>query len=689
MARIEIYNSVSGSSFWRRFEQELRAAGHDVHNHSVLTSEDYRRPRGPAGRAWVRWQLYGGFGVKVLWSVLWTTVRDTQPRLHIVTTNPFFMPAFVALLTGWRGDRTICLLFDVYPDALMAAGWTASQSWAARSVGWITRLTLKRCTATVFLGDKIRHHVEAKYGAARRGAVIAVGANGAEFRDRPPRREAAGGTVSVLYSGLLGRMHEVDTLIEALRQAPPAGVTVRFHASGQNYARLRASVPPEHAQLLGPLEEKAWENAQLQAEVGLITLSADGASVAMPSKTYSALVAGQAIIAVCPEDSDLAELVRTHDCGWIVAPGDAAGLRRALEEAATKPDLLYARRCRAFAAGHTHYDMRPVVAHWLDLLGGLARAPDATAEKALREAQRVAGIPAKSGPRRLIIVGAGGFGSKVLATVNTINASLTEPVWQVVGFVDEDASRVGLNWDGCPIIGTPSSLPGVWGKGASFALAIGDNAVRLRIATQMEEAGFAPATIVHPSSVVAENAVLGRGVYIDGLAVIAANARIGDYALINMQAGIGHHAVLGAFCQICPGGRIGGYANLGEGSFIGTNAAVLPGKRVGARAVVGAVSMVADDVNDRESVMGIPARRFLRRGAAKSDGAAETINLLISSAGRRAELINCFRAGAARLGVRLNIIATDADTLASSACHLADKAIPVPPVRDRAFFERL
>jgi glycosyltransferase involved in cell wall biosynthesis len=70
-------------------------------------------------------------------------------------------------------------------------------------------------------------------------------------------------------------------------------------------------------------------------------------------------------------DSDLADLVRAHSCGWVVEPGDIAGLRAALAEIASDPVGLEEKRQRAFAAGHAHYDMRPVAAEWEKLLGSL------------------------------------------------------------------------------------------------------------------------------------------------------------------------------------------------------------------------------------------------------------------------------------------------------------------------------
>ena len=63
--------------------------------------------------------------------------------------------------------------------------------------------------------------------------------------------------------------------------------------------------------------------------------------------------------------------------------------------------------------------------------------------------------------------------------------------------------------------------------------------------------------------------------------------------------------------------------------------------------------------------------------------------VLISSAGRRVELIRCFRDGAARIGIDLRVIAVDVDPAMSAACQVADLAIRVPRCDRAEFIEDL
>ena len=374
MTQIHLYNSVSGAAFWPRLAEEFAQEGHEVRSHQALSSEEYRRPRHLLGRIWLRWRMSGGFACSAL-AKIWFERRAPGARVvHVVTTNPFFLPPLAAWAAALRNEQTVFVLFDLYPDALVAAGWTKADSWLARVLARVTRAGLRRCDATVFLGERLRKHVETRYQPARLGRVIPVGADGSPFRNRPPRRVDGREPVIVLYAGMMGRMHEIETLCAALVEPLPSGVILRFQAMGPAYRDLCHRVPAGHAEFGGPLDDLRWAEALKNAHVGLVTLAPGAEKVAMPSKAYSSLVSGQAVLAICPSDSDLADLIRQHDCGWVVTPGDVEALRKVLAEIASNRDALHGKRTRAHHAGQTLYDMHPVAGHWRQLLTDLSRA---------------------------------------------------------------------------------------------------------------------------------------------------------------------------------------------------------------------------------------------------------------------------------------------------------------------------
>jgi sugar O-acyltransferase (sialic acid O-acetyltransferase NeuD family) len=206
---------------------------------------------------------------------------------------------------------------------------------------------------------------------------------------------------------------------------------------------------------------------------------------------------------------------------------------------------------------------------------------------------------------RLIIVGAGGFGSEVLWVASSLNA--VRPAFDLVGFCDDNASRKGTDAFGHPVLGTPEEAEMVLDEKPSYVCALGNNAARAAMVSRLDALGWEPATVIHPSVILAPGAVVGPGTYIGAGSIVAPNARIGKHVIINLHCSIGHDAVLEDFVQVSPGGRISGNSRLLEGAMLASNAAVAPGRSIGRYATLGACSFALVDVPDGATAVGIPA----------------------------------------------------------------------------------
>lgn len=367
--RVVLAIPVSGVAFWDRLVREWEAAGWETKVWSGCTEVAYRQRNGVWGNVWLRLRLNVWFPLGVL------LCGFLQPKetVFLIPTTPFFLPGAAGTLWSLRGLRVVHLLYDLYPDLLVLAGKVRRGSLLCRVLEAVTRLNVRRCAATVFLGERLRSYAERKYGRPRLGRIIPVGADGTVFRDAIPRQRC-NGPITVLYAGNMGYMHDVMTLEKLLSDGIPPGLRLVFHASGYGYDLLRRRVsdkePRWSTQIKwgGPLNFESWARALLAAEVGLVTMAPGAEDVLFPSKAYSAMMAGQALLAVCPLASDLAETIRQYDCGWVVEPGDCEGLRAAMWEIVQKPDLLLQRRHNAFDAGHKCFDMGHVAAEWAALL---------------------------------------------------------------------------------------------------------------------------------------------------------------------------------------------------------------------------------------------------------------------------------------------------------------------------------
>ena len=78
----------------------------------------------------------------------------------------------------------------------------------------------------------------------------------------------------------------------------------------------------------------------------------------VPSRTYNTMAAGSPIIAVADEHSELSQVVKEEEIGWVVAPGDIETLQSVILQAADQPETLQVMATRARNAAEEKYSLR-------------------------------------------------------------------------------------------------------------------------------------------------------------------------------------------------------------------------------------------------------------------------------------------------------------------------------------------
>lgn len=360
--RVEFWSSTEGAAFQKALVRELCAAGCPAEERFAVAQSAYWTARTRGERLGLRARAYGGYPLE-LWRHF---ARPADNRVAVVCSNTFYAP-WVAINSDRAPGRIIHWVFDLFPDVLLLDGWRGVRGPGEKILRGLMRQTFDRAAANVFLGDHLLRHAEAKFGPIPRTQVIAVGADGTPFRDADPRPTT--GPLEMLYCGNLGRMHDVATLRDALPRLADAPWRLRLHGNGAGYEALQQKAATLPHVTFGPnLATDDWVPAMKAAQVALVTLKDGAGGLVMPSKTYSALVAGQAVLAVCPRESDLAELIRRHDAGWVIAPGDTAGLVALVKHILNHPEEVLEKRRKAWQAGHRYYEQRVIARRWRSLI---------------------------------------------------------------------------------------------------------------------------------------------------------------------------------------------------------------------------------------------------------------------------------------------------------------------------------
>ena len=136
----------------------------------------------------------------------------------------------------------------------------------------------------------------------------------------------------VQYSGNMGLWNEIKTLGRAVKKNIE-NVEFVFVGGGSREKELfdEFSLEEQKNVLILPFQpNENFNNILSASHVHLVTLREGLEGMAVPCKIYGIMAAGRPVIAMVPEYSEIAFLVREEQCGIVINPTDLDGFIKAI-----------------------------------------------------------------------------------------------------------------------------------------------------------------------------------------------------------------------------------------------------------------------------------------------------------------------------------------------------------------------
>ena len=203
---------------------------------------------------------------------------------------------------------------------------------------------------------------------------------------------------------------------------------------------------------------------------------------------------------------------------------------------------------------------------------------------------------------KIVVCGAGGAGRETMDMLESMNA---DSRWDIVGFADAGAFEGPVR--GYPVMSEDDLL--CYPDPIEAVISVVLPASREKIFQKFSKnPNVSFPAIVHPTSIVAGGVCLPEAVLIGAFCTVSTDAIIGRGVFLNGHCIIGHDSKIGDFSALMAFSFIAGNVIIGKGVFVGASATVVQGLAVGDGALLCAGSVIVRDVEKGAKMMGNPAR---------------------------------------------------------------------------------
>ena len=305
-----------------------------------------------------------------------------QGDILIAKTDPPLLGVLGKRLAKRRGLYLINWLQDLYPEVAAKLGVPFLDGALGRKLIKLRDASLRSAVTNVVIGEQMGMLLQAHGVAADRVHVIPNWCDDEQVfpvlhAENPLRREwQFDGRFVIAYSGNLGRSHEFETVLaaaEILRNDQQ--IEFLFVGGGKKWDALRRAVTERGLDArfrFMPYQDRETLRYSLGvADMHLVSLKPELEGLIVPSKFYGIAAAGRPVLAITAMDGEIAKLVRAHDCGMVVEPGQGALLAELLHNIMRDNNRLEAMGRRARTMLEEHFTRRQAFERWRDVIEGI------------------------------------------------------------------------------------------------------------------------------------------------------------------------------------------------------------------------------------------------------------------------------------------------------------------------------
>jgi glycosyltransferase involved in cell wall biosynthesis len=293
-------------------------------------------------------------------------------------TDPPMLSLFVAPIARLKGCRIVNWLQDLYPEVALAVGTPFLRPTLAKLIKVFRDRSLRAADCNVVIAPAMAERVSALGIKKQHIRIIHNWVDDCALspipaHENPLRRQwRLEDKFVVGYSGNLGRVHDIDTILLASAELVDCQIVFLCIGGGAQYQALKEAVEKRQLTQLFrfmPYQSETDLPYSLSvADVHWLSHKPEFEGLVFPSKFYGIAAVGRPIVAITSRRSELAKLVSQYQCGVVVEQGDGKALALELKRLKAAPEVCSAMGERARAMLKVRFSRAQAINAWTQTL---------------------------------------------------------------------------------------------------------------------------------------------------------------------------------------------------------------------------------------------------------------------------------------------------------------------------------
>jgi colanic acid biosynthesis glycosyl transferase WcaI len=288
--------------------------------------------------------------------LVWFRFFKVRRKSIILTlTTPPLVALVPVLWKPFKEFKVVYNVQDLYPDVFDVLQMMSKKSIVYRFLKRIEHSIFSKSDYVVPVGHDIKKRIMLDYDIKEEKTIVIQNGSLKEQREfskkywqnlRNLEIEKGKRNFVIQYAGNLGRVHEFQTVLGALKLINQKGiedVEFQFIGGGYNYDKFKSIAKKQkikHVEFLPYVSREEIVDHIAKSDVQLVISRKNLLDIGFPSKFYGAIAVGKPMIYICDGKDKITEYINKYKFGFVVPNGSSADLLEKILLLKKSPDIL-------------------------------------------------------------------------------------------------------------------------------------------------------------------------------------------------------------------------------------------------------------------------------------------------------------------------------------------------------------